>query len=81
MTTRLISLSLPHAPRQRRAGILKTLLGLREVMRQRRALAALDARLLDDLGLTEAEVRREAARAPWDVPDDIPWDVPNHWRA
>jgi uncharacterized protein YjiS (DUF1127 family) len=81
MTTRMISLSLPRAPRQRRAGIVQTLLGLREVMRQRRALAQLDAHLLDDLGLTDADVRREAARAPWDMPDDVPWDVPNHWRA
>jgi hypothetical protein len=32
---------------------------------------------MQDVGLTDADIRREANRAPWDVP----WDVPNHWRA
>lgn len=38
---------------------------------QRRQLASLDDALLRDIGLTRAEARREAARAPW--------DVPRHW--
>ena len=33
--------------------------------RSRRALAALDARLLKDVGLSEAEARLEAARPFW----------------
>jgi uncharacterized protein YjiS (DUF1127 family) len=39
--------------------------------RQRRALADLPAERLEDLGLTEDDVRREAARPMW--------DVPQHW--
>ena len=39
-----------------------------EAARQRRALAALDDRLLDDVGLTREESEREAARPPWDLP-------------
>ena len=39
---------------------------------QRRALLALDAQLLDDIGLTRAEAMDEAARPPW--------DAPQHWR-
>jgi len=35
---------------------------------QRKALARLDARLLDDLGLNAAEVAQEVARPVWDVP-------------
>jgi uncharacterized protein YjiS (DUF1127 family) len=77
MTTRMMSFALPRVRRQRRAGALATLFGFFEVSRQRRALLDLDAHLMEDLGLTEADVRREANKAPW----DIPWDVPNHWRA
>ena len=36
--------------------------------RQRRQLQALDARALDDMGLSVADVRAEARRAIWDVP-------------
>lgn len=36
--------------------------------RQRRALRALDARQLCDLGLTRAQADAEAARPVWDVP-------------
>lgn len=39
-----------------------------EVARQRRELAGLDARLLRDIGLTEADVARETARSFWDIP-------------
>jgi len=42
------------------------------VRAERRALAALDADSLADLGLTRADQAAECARAPW--------DVPNHWR-
>jgi uncharacterized protein YjiS (DUF1127 family) len=40
--------------------------------RHRRALLKLEPHLLRDIGLTDAEARREAAR-PF-------WDVPAHWR-
>jgi uncharacterized protein YjiS (DUF1127 family) len=37
----------------------------RERQRQRRALAALDDRLLLDIGVTRAQALAEAARPPW----------------
>ena len=40
--------------------------------RQRRALAALDAHLLADIGCTSQQAQREARR-PF-------WDAPRHWR-
>ncbi|KPQ17090.1 MAG: putative conserved small protein [Rhodobacteraceae bacterium HLUCCO18] len=42
------------------------------VWRQRRALAGLPDHLRRDVGLTDAEIDREARRHLWDVPD--------HWR-
>ena len=44
------------------AGILGTWF---ERSRQRRALAELDDRLLDDIGVTRSEARREAAKPLW----------------
>lgn len=41
------------------------------VLRQRRALAALDDTRLTDLGLTRKEAETEAKRPIW--------DVPSHW--
>ncbi len=41
--------------------------------RQRAALANLDDHLRRDIGLSEAELRREAARPPWDAPEN--WRV------
>ncbi len=38
------------------------------VRAERRALAALDATALADLGLTRADQAAESARAPWNVP-------------
>jgi uncharacterized protein YjiS (DUF1127 family) len=35
---------------------------------ERRALRALDARLLEDIGLDIGSAEREATRRPWDVP-------------
>lgn len=37
--------------------------------RSRRALAKLDPRLLDDIGVTAEEARREARLAIWDAPE------------
>lgn len=37
---------------------------------ERRSLAALDQRMLADLGLTEYTAQREAARPMWDVPSN-----------
>ena len=38
--------------------------------RSRQALAGLDARALEDIGVTEADARREAVRPVWDVPSN-----------
>ena len=40
--------------------------------RSRRGLTQLDAHMLRDIGLTEAEARVEAARPLWDAPE--------HWQ-
>ncbi|MGR3496857.1 DUF1127 domain-containing protein [Citreimonas sp.] len=39
------------------------------VSRQRRDLAGLDARALNDIGITPGEAHREAARPFWDLDD------------
>ncbi|WP_299373101.1 DUF1127 domain-containing protein [uncultured Tateyamaria sp.] len=38
------------------------------VWRSRRALSRLDARALDDIGLSERAAMKEAAKPIWDVP-------------
>ena len=40
-------------------------MGWVKTMRGRKALARLDARLLQDIGISEAEARREATRPFW----------------
>lgn len=40
-----------------------------DLRRERRALALLDARLLRDIGVSEADAQIEAARPPWDRPE------------
>ena len=39
-----------------------------QVRRERRLLASLDARTLKDIGLSRADVMREAGRGLWDLP-------------
>ena len=39
-----------------------------QVMRERRALAAMGADQLADLGLSDADVMRETGRPMWDLP-------------
>lgn len=64
--TLLNGLSL-FSPRARHSRLgLADYLGL---SRQRRALGALDARRLADLGLDAHDARTEAERPFWDVPD------------
>jgi uncharacterized protein YjiS (DUF1127 family) len=45
---------------------LLVLLRWQELARQRRALAAMDDRMLKDIGLTRVDARREAGRPFWD---------------
>jgi uncharacterized protein YjiS (DUF1127 family) len=45
---------------------LELVLSWQEVARQRRALLALDERLLKDIGITRADAEHEAGRPFWD---------------
>jgi uncharacterized protein YjiS (DUF1127 family) len=56
-----------HARRVRRNPISAALRML-TLRRERRRLAALDARLLDDIGIDRSTADLEAARPVWDVP-------------
>ena len=58
-----------HRRRRRRLS-LAAMFG---VIRQRRALAGLDAHLLDDIGVSRADAAREAARPGWDIPGSDIW--------
>jgi uncharacterized protein YjiS (DUF1127 family) len=40
---------------------------IRKVMEERRALAAMDSRMLSDIGLSRAEAEAEINRKPWDI--------------
>ena len=60
------------APYHPRAGLLEKVRAALRLRRNRGKLALLDAHLLRDIGLTEDEARREAARPLW--------DAPGHWR-
>jgi uncharacterized protein YjiS (DUF1127 family) len=69
-------LTLAHASRRTLRPIMTlrpitTLRGILTLHRQRRALLSLDARLLDDIGLTRAQALTEGSR--------LPWDAPQHW--
>lgn len=61
ITTRFASLK----PAARQPLALRTLL---DVWRSRRALARLDARALEDIGLTADRAATESAKPIWDVP-------------
>jgi uncharacterized protein YjiS (DUF1127 family) len=49
---------------------VELVLGWHEVTRQRRALLALDERLLKDIGITRADAEGEASRPFWDPAQD-----------
>lgn len=53
---------------QSRHSFLTWLLNVTSLHRQRRSLAQLDARLLDDIGLTRAEAIKESQKPVWDAP-------------
>ena len=56
----------------RRAGLFTRLMAAQRQRRELSALAMLEDRLLDDIGLTRADALVEAQR-PF-------WDAPAHWR-
>ncbi len=53
------------APKRSLAARLVMMLGIH---RERRSLDQLDAALLEDIGITRDQARKEARRAAWDVP-------------
>lgn len=65
------SVALDRVQRRGGKGIFARISAAFELAAQRRQLAALDDALLEDIGLSRGDARREAARAPW--------DVPRHW--
>jgi uncharacterized protein YjiS (DUF1127 family) len=69
--TSMTSLRAAALPTRAHKSLLSRLVTLNAVYRQRRALAALDAAALADLGLSRSEAETEAAR-PF-------WDAPAHW--
>ncbi|MEM7191031.1 MAG: DUF1127 domain-containing protein [Pseudomonadota bacterium] len=56
--------SVSFRPTHAYRGLVKAL----QVAKERRRLATLDDRMLDDLGLTEQQAGFEAARPIWDLP-------------
>lgn len=59
-----------YAPgKTRRPGFLGWLLTLNAIWRERRALAAMEAHRLKDLGLSRDAAEIEAKRTAWDAPD------------
>jgi uncharacterized protein YjiS (DUF1127 family) len=66
------SRTLPVAGRSTTVSLGDRLAAVFAIWRQRRALASLPDHLRQDVGLTEAEIDREARRHIW--------DVPQHWR-
>ena len=55
----------------RRPGLLKTVINMIELHKERRALAGLDAEALADIGVSTQEAMTEASRHAW--------DAPSHW--
>lgn len=56
----------------RNFGLLRLVLSLVALRRQRRQLARMEAHMLDDIGINRDEAMAEAARPIWDAPP--------HWR-
>lgn len=55
-------------------GLFTRFLRMRALAHQRRQLARLDPALLDDIGITRDQARREAGRPAWDAPAH--WKLP-----
>jgi uncharacterized protein YjiS (DUF1127 family) len=57
-------------PARRRFSLLSFVADRASLLRQRRALKALDARALNDVGLSRHEAQQEAKRPVWDAPEN-----------
>jgi uncharacterized protein YjiS (DUF1127 family) len=51
--------------------LLRRLDAMLAVSRQRRELLTFDDRMLKDIGVTRADVQREANRRFWDIDDEV----------
>ncbi|WP_165474480.1 MULTISPECIES: DUF1127 domain-containing protein [Yoonia] len=58
---------------KRRPPLWSRIMQAAQLARQRRALAALDAHILCDIGITADDAQAEAGKPVW--------DVPRHWLA
>ena len=67
----MLTLARPNSARTHSDRLSLRLRAMLATHQQRRALLALDAHLLADIGLTRAEAMDEAARPLW--------DAPQHW--
>ena len=56
-------------PARRRFSLLSFVADRAALLRQRRALKALDARALDDVGVSRHDAQQEAKRPIWDAPE------------
>ncbi|MEO0679707.1 MAG: DUF1127 domain-containing protein [Pseudomonadota bacterium] len=65
------NIAVAHRGRGARTGWPGLLARWAAARRERSALARLDARMLDDVGLSEETARREAARPFWDLPGQL----------
>ena len=65
MTARTISLPIA---RVRSTGLFATINNAFQLRAQRKSLAGLDDRALNDIGVDRAAAQREAHRSVWDVP-------------
>lgn len=72
MEDHMNTISLTLAPSSARKPVLNRLaravLDYFETRRQRRQLAELPREMLDDIGVSEADLRRELKRSAWDAP-------------
>ncbi|MCP5039017.1 MAG: DUF1127 domain-containing protein [Rhodobacteraceae bacterium] len=71
MTATCTNISIPRT-RQNRMAVVSWISLALKASHTRRALKALDADLLDDIGLSREEARQEATKPIW--------DVPSYWR-
>lgn len=57
----------------RRISLLNVLIAMQATRRQRRALAKLDAHLLDDIGVSRKQAWSETNRPFWELPSRHHW--------
>ncbi|WP_297339076.1 DUF1127 domain-containing protein [Pseudophaeobacter sp.] len=61
--------ALPGTKAPARLSLLSFVTTRLELLRQRRSLRALDARALEDIGISRRDALQEAGRSVWDAPE------------